>query len=264
MPVTLHHTCVGNGPPLVILHGLFGSGTNWRTVVRHLAQFFTCYAVDLRNHGRSPHVFGMHYTELAADVLAWIDRQRLHQICVIGHSMGGKTAMQLALTNPERISAMIVVDIAPIRSQQDYRPLLHHLINLDLSGNRRADLDARLATTIADDRLRMFLLQSLRSTAAGFAWRIGLEQIQAGLDDILDFPLPTVNACYPGPVLFVRGAASDYVPIEAMAAIRPLFPTARLQTLNDAGHWVHAEQPVAFISAVTAFLCALPSCNPSG
>ncbi len=247
----------GDGPPLLVLHGLFGSGTNWRSTARHLARDHRVLLVDMRNHGASPHAPAMDYASLAADVAALIAREALSRPAVMGHSMGGKAAMRLALDEPERVGALCVVDIAPAPSAHDHADAIAAMRSLDLDAlTGRADADAALAGRVPDPALRGFLLQNLRAGPHGLAWRLGLDAIEAGHDDLLAFPEPAPGARYDGPCLFVRGERSDYVLDAHRDAIARLFPAAELLTVRDAGHWVHAERPEAFLEAIEPFLAA--------
>ena len=255
MPVTLASTVTGHGPPALILHGLFGSGTNWRTIARRLGTRLECHLVDQRNHGRSPHAPGMAYPTLAADVLAYLDARHMDRVGLIGHSMGGKTAMTTALVAPERIRWLIVADIAPAPSPSDHRPILDALRGLALDSlASRAAADAALAPRVPDPALRQFLLQSLVSGGARLRWRIDLEAIAESLPELTDFPPAPARAAYHGPTLFLRGARSDYLSTHHEPPIRALFPAASIATIAGAGHWLHAEQPAAVIARIEQFL----------
>ena len=255
MPVALNFQSLGEGPPLLILHGLFGSGTNWRSIGKQLAGRRRVLLVDLRNHGGSAHAAGMSYPLLAADVRALMDREAIAQAAFLGHSMGGKTAMHLALENPDRVSHLIVVDIAPAVSHHDHRAVIAALESLDLGGvTRRGDADHALAAAIPDRGLRLFLLQNLVATEHGWRWRLNLAALRDAMPDLLGFPEPDAGACYPGPTLFIRGGRSDYLLPEHEARIRELFPAARIDTIADAAHWVHAEQPGRLVESIRAFL----------
>lgn len=255
MAVTLRYKSEGtaSGPPVVILHGLLGSSSNWRSISRRLALRRRVFALDLPNHGESPHVERMSYPAMAEDVRAFLDANAIHTAMVIGHSMGGKTAMRLALETPQRIQRLVVVDIAPAVSHHEHLPWLRAMAALDLDRvTRRADAEAMLASAIPDAAMRAFLLQNLSSTPTGFAWRINLEGIEQSLPALLDFPLPEPVQPFAGPTLFLRGARSDYVRPEDETRIRELFPSAHLVTIAEAGHWIHAEQPERFLTALGA------------
>lgn len=252
--VVLHHQTLGAGPPLVILHGLFGAGENWRTFAKSLADHYQLWLLDLRNHGNSPHASGMSYAELAEDVRAWLDAQALERPTVLGHSMGGKTAMALALTHPDRVRRLVVADIAPVpyRHQSEHRKLIEAMQALPVSeGLTRSDADRLLAEAVPEWTIRAFLLKNLVPEGSTWRWRLNLEALHAGLKDILEFPF---SGIYPRPTLFIGGARSHYLLPEYHAAIHERFTQNRMVLLKDAGHWLHAEQPDAFRETVQAFL----------
>ena len=239
------------GPPILILHGLLGSASNWRSIAGRLAQSRRVLCLDLRNHGDSPHVDEMNYPVMADDVRAFMDAHAIESATVIGHSMGGKTAMRMALDSPRRIERLVVVDIAPTVSDHDHVPVLQAMASLDTTRiARRADAERMLEATIPDAGMRMFVLQNLASTDRGFAWRINLEAIERSLPALLDFPVDADTPPFDGPTLFVRGALSDYVRDHDEPTIRRLFPRAEIATVESAGHWVHAEQPALFLEAL--------------
>ncbi len=255
--VALAHQRLGEGPPLLVLHGLFGSGTNWRSIARGLAGCRSVHLLDARNHGASPHHRVMDYAAMARDVDAFMARARIERADVIGHSMGGKTAMHLALTAPQRVARLLVVDIAPVPSASDHVPLIEAMLALPLARlSRRAEADEALARSVPDAALRAFLLQNLASGESGLAWRINLPAVRDNMPALLGFDAPTGEP-FRGDTLFLRGALSDYVLDEHVAAIHAHFPAARVDTVAGAGHWVHAEQPQRFVQAARAFLgCA--------
>jgi esterase len=252
--IALHQQSLGSGPPLLILHGLFGCGTNWRSIARGLQDCRRVFLLDLRNHGDSPHHEGMDYPTLAADVRAFMDDAGIDEADVIGHSMGGKTAMRLAMDSPKRVSRLMVVDIAPAPSGSDHLPLIDAMMAIPVERlTRRAQADAALAATVAEASLRAFLLQNLKNGPHGLRWRIDLERIRAAMPALVAFPLGE-DECYRGDTMFVRGALSDYVREEHAGAITRHFPTARVESVPDAGHWVHAEQPALFLDIARRFL----------
>ena len=255
MPVGLASTVVGKGTPALVLHGLFGSGTSWRAIARRLADRLECHLVDQRNHGRSPHAHAMAYPELAADVLAYLDARGIGRAGLIGHSMGGKTAMTLALLAPARVRWLVVADIAPARSPSDHRPILDALRSMPLAAiASRGEADAALASTVSDPALRQFLLQNVVSDGARLRWRIDLEAIADALAELTDFRVAEPDAVYEGPTLFLRGARSSYVTFRDEPRIRALFPAASIATIDAAGHWLHAEQPAAVTARIIRFL----------
>lgn len=243
----------------MILHGLFGSGGNWTTVARRLAATHRVIVADLRNHGASPHAEPMDYPSMAADVAALIEARAGGRAAVIGHSMGGKVAMWLALTRPALVERLVVVDVAPV----SYRPTLQayaaamRAVPLR-AGMRRVEADAALAAAIADPAERAFLVQNLRFDAdSAPAWRLNLAAIEPAVPAISAFPDPPAGARYDGKVLVVAGERSGYVRAEHHGTVLRLFPHAAFVVVPGAGHWVHAEAPEPFLRAVEPFL-ALP------
>jgi esterase len=250
----LHYTRQGEGAPLLVLHGLYGSNTNWGSHAKWMAEQFDVILPDLRNHGRSFHDADMRYTTTAEDVRRLMDALGLESALLLGHSMGGKTAMTLALTEPERVRALVVADIAPVvYRHQTHQPLIGAMRRLDLAQVKsRSDAEAALAADIPNRTLRLFLLTNLERRGDRYAWRIPLDILADQLPQLEDFP--PVGGRYEGPALFLHGAESDYVTEEARAAIDGYFPNARVQALPNAGHWLHAEQPDAFADALRVFL----------
>jgi pimeloyl-ACP methyl ester carboxylesterase len=251
--VILHVVERGAGMPLVLLHGLFGRATNFGTVQRRLSEKFRVLAIDLRNHGASPHDAVMDFPAMAADVLDTLRERAALPCALVGHSMGGKVAMTLALRMPDAAARLVVVDIAPVPYAHANRAYVDAMAAIPLhAGLTRAAADAALADAVPDTAVRGFLLQNLQFGAAP-AWRLGLDEIAAAMPNIegwpdLDFPP------YSGPTLFIAGEHSDYVRPEYRPAIREMFPAARFVTLKGAGHWVHADNPSGFVGVLEAFL----------
>jgi esterase len=236
------------GPPLVLLHGLFGSARNFGSVQRAFAERRRSIALDLRNHGASPHDRDMRYATMAADVLQTLDALGALPAVLLGHSMGGKAAMQAALIQP-------VADIAPVPYPPHLRPTAEAMASLPLAmGMTRPAADAALAQAVPDAGMRAFLLQNLQLGEAP-AWRVGLAEIIAAFADIEAWDVPG-SARYTGPTLFIAGATSNYIKPQHRPVIRALFPNARFVTLKNAGHWLHAENPRGFVAVVEAFLTA--------
>jgi pimeloyl-ACP methyl ester carboxylesterase len=250
----LHATESGTGPPVVLLHGLFGRSQNLATLGRRLTTGCRVIALDLRNHGASPHVPGMAYQDMAEDVLETLAARDALPAAILGHSMGGKVAMVLALTHPQAVSRLVIADIAPVAYRHGNSALTQRLLDLALpDGLTRSQADQALAGSIPDDAVRHFLLQNFVPGARP-AWRIGLAEIAAGIPDIEGFPPLADTSGYAGPTLFIRGALSHYVKDAAIPVISARFPAARLETIPAAGHWLHADQPEAFGAAVQQFL----------
>lgn len=233
----------GNGPTLIILHGLFGNLSNWKTISRRLAQNFDTIVVDARNHGRSPWHDEVSYPVMAMDIKQLMDELGIDRAGIVGHSMGGKTAMTLALTIPERLSGIVIVDIAPVVYSHSHIDLIDTLLRLDLgSARKRQDVDQLMQAEIADAGLRQFLSQNLVFRDGQFAWRINLKALAAGMDNLTGFPQNPGNS-YSGPALFIHGKNSDYVQDRHHDEIVKLFPHAVFKGVDNAGHWVHAQAP---------------------
>ncbi len=254
MSVSLAFRETGDGPPLVILHGLFGSGQNWQSVARRLGESYRVLAVDLRNHGGSPSADAMTFSEMVDDLRVFLEEQGIERTALLGHSVGGKTAMVFALLYGQMVDSLIVVDIAPATYDHTFLPLVRAMQRLDLSGGvPRAALDKRLARDVRDKPLRTFLMQNLVNDRGQASWRINLDAIAGHMDDLTGFP-DVEGFVYDGRALFVGGAQSDYVGPQHHERIRELFPWAEFATIPDAGHRVHAEQPERFLEVVRGFL----------
>lgn len=249
----LHVTESGQGPPVALLHGLFGVARNLGVVQRTLAGRFRVLALDMRNHGASPHGSDMRYTALAQDVIETLAAHDALPCALVGHSMGGKAAMRAALMQPDTVSRLIVADIAPVVYPPRNAGFIEALRGIPLTaGLTRAQADAVLARSVDDPGLRAFLLQNL-ITGAQPTWRIGLAEIAAALPDIEGWDAAADSAYY-RPTLFVSGKHSDYIRPEYRPAIRKLFPAARFVTVKNAGHWLHVDNPTGLNAVVEAFL----------
>ncbi len=244
----LHTLASGAGSPVVLLHGLFGTARNLGNLARSLATQHRVLALDQRNHGESPHSPAMDYPTLAADVLETMAAEGALPAAVVGHSMGGKTAMQLALTAPEAVSRLVVADIAPVAYLSHFGGYIPAMQAVQPAMSR-AQAHAVLAEAVPEVGVRTFLLGNFRP---GLGWRVGLAEIGAALPAIEGWP--GTAARYAGATLFITGAQSTYVQPEARSAIETLFPRAQFVTIKDAGHWLHADQPEAFNTAVAEFL----------
>lgn len=250
----LHFERSGKGHPLIILHGLFGSLENWRTFSKIVSHSFQVFAIDQRNHGRSPHSQEFTYPAMREDLHEFMEEQELSSAHVLGHSMGGKTAMLFALTYPDLVDKLIIVDIAPKAYARGHDDIFDALFSLDVTTIRsRHEADVALAQKISDLALRQFLLKNLaRDDAGAFHWRIGLDEIYQGYPEMIrDLEW---NQPFTQPTLFIRGANSGYIKDSDAPAIKSAFPQARLVTIPNTGHWVHAEAPQEFARAVLNFL----------
>ena len=241
-------------PPLLIAHGLFGSGRNWGVIARRLADRRQVMAVDMRNHGLSPRAGSQSYPDMAED-LAQVIRAHGGPMDVMGHSMGGKAAMQLALTHGDLIRRLVVADIAPVAYDHDQSAHIHAMRALDLTGlASRGEADRRLSATIPDPALRAFFLQSLDLKADPPEWRLNLDVLAAEMPKIVGWP--GTQGQFDHPTLFLAGSESHYVKPDYRDTIRTLFPKARFAKLIGAGHWLHADKPREFEDTVRAFLDA--------
>ena len=254
--IALYSRKVGeNGPDFVVLHGLFGSGKNWRSFAGSLEDDFQVWTLDARNHGDSPHADSMSYQQMAEDVARFFVENELENVVLLGHSMGGKTAMQLALQFPDRIAALIVVDIAPVCYDHLHKQLklIEAMQELNLAAEMsRSEIEKKLALKIPEKRLLSFLMTNLNRQNGQFQWRIGLEQIAAGMQELLNYP--ELKSVFKGPVQFIGGENSAYLKFEYHALIRKYFPESRITMLENCGHWLHVEQPAAFQKTVNEFL----------
>ncbi|MGE5546228.1 MAG: alpha/beta fold hydrolase [Solirubrobacterales bacterium] len=244
----------GQGRPLVILHGLMGSSRNWGALTRRFAENRRVIAVDMPNHGASPWTEVMDYPFMARTIASFIEGLGA-PAAVVGHSMGGKAAMVLATSRPELVERLVVVDIAPVGYTHTFAPYIKAMRAAPLAtATRRGDIEQSLAASIPDPRVRAFLMQNLDGEPGKYRWRPNLAVLGAAMDDILAFPALPEGARYDGPALFLAGAESDYVLPEHRPEILRRFPAARIEHLPGAGHWIHADQPDAFVAAVSRFL----------
>ncbi len=242
-------------PTLVLLHGLFGAASNWGSVARRLASRYRVVVPDLRNHGRSPHHPDCSFQALAGDLIGLFDAQAIDAAILVGHSMGGKAAMQFALTHPQRVTGLAVVDIAPVRYDHDFQAVLAGFDAVDLTRlGKRSDADRQMAAQVPDSGVRALLLQNLVKRADGWAWRCNLPALAAARARIVGFPEHPAGAVFPGPTGFIHGALSDYITAAHHPAIRRFFPKASLCAVADAGHWVHADRTAAFMACLEGLL----------
>lgn len=245
------------GEPLLVLHGLFGSQSNWGIHSRALAERFAVIGVDLRNHGDSPHAPELDYQSMAEDVKALIESRGLGSCTILGHSMGGKVAMQLALTYPQLVKRLIIVDIAPVAYQSmgaGHHRVIEGMKTLDLAHVKtRADAEAHLKGHIEDEATLKFIMTSLaRSPDGGLRWKLNVAAIEDQYDRLREKPVGETP--FDKPVLFVKGSESGYIGAKHEAEILALFPQAAVKIVMEAGHWVHADKPQAFQKIVFDYL----------
>lgn len=264
--MNLFYTKLGEGSPLIILHGLYGSGDNWFNIARSLSDTFTVYLVDQRNHGKSPHTPTHNYAELAQDLNEFITSLDLKSFAIIGHSMGGKTAMTYVLEHSERVSKLINVDISPFSyegvehfTEQSafHQSIIERFLTapIDQSGSR-LEIEKYFAEKISNINIRRFLLKNLkRDKNGGFSWKLNIETISASLSNVIDAVPPVkmgaqsfVNS------LFIRGGKSPYISDDDIESIKDVFPNSSFITYKESGHWLHSEETERFIADVRNFL----------
>jgi len=243
----------GSGAPLIIMHGLFGTLLNWSGQIKALSEHFTVYAVDLRNHGRSPHTDSTSYPLMADDIIELMDQQGLASAHILGHSMGGKVAMQLAMNHPQRVDKLIIVDIAPVQYPNHHNDVFAGLNAVQLNSLKsRTEADQQLAQFIEELSVRQFLLTNLyRTEEKQFAWRMNLPVLEACYDEISK---PPSGPAFEKPVLFIKGENSDYITADYRDQILSLFPQAEYRMIQGTGHWPHAEKASIFTRLVLNYL----------
>lgn len=250
----LHFREQGRGSPLVILHGLFGSLENWAFISQQLSEILQVFSVDQRNHGQSPHSPEMNYSLMAEDVGEFVEERGLLKTSLLGHSMGGKVAMQFALRYPDQVERLVIVDMAPRAYRPAHEEIFRALLALNLNQfQTRAQIDDALSAGIPDLTTRRFLLKGLTRTASGsFNWKFDLPSLYHNysfLNEATESDQP-----FEGPTLFIRGEKSDYIREQDLPEIQHLFPGSKVVTISGAGHWVHAEAPEKFLKITKQFL----------
>lgn len=250
----LHSNIIGQGEPLLILHGFLGMGDNWKTLGKQFAEEgYQVHLIDQRNHGRSPHSEEFSYTILAEDVRNYCRDHKLEKVVLIGHSMGGKTAMKTAVTYPELIKDLVVVDIAPRYYEPHHQTILAGLTMLaDAKLTSRQDADKKLAEFIDDWAVRQFLLKNLFRKDNVLKLRVNLPVLKSKIENV--GAALEEGEGFEGSVLFINGSNSNYVSSKDSDLIREYFPYSQLVTIKDAGHWIHAEKPDVFYQAVLRYL----------
>jgi len=244
-----------SGPRVVFLHGLFGQGRNWNNIARSLSDAYRVTAVDLPNHGRSAWTARVDFAEMADQIAGLIDAD--DPVALVGHSLGGKVSMALALRHPELVERLCVVDIAPVeyRNGSEFSRYIAAMKAMDLDAIKtRDDADAAMSEAAPDAGVRAFLLQNLRREGGGWRWQANLDVIDRDLGRLSSWPKEFASATYEGPVLWIAGQTSSYITYEAVPAMRRSFPRVRKVTINGAGHWVHSDQPETFLDVLRVFL----------
>ena len=242
-----------SGPNLIIIHGLFGNADNWHSIAQNLAEYFSVYCVDLPNHGKSDSMPDVTYPKMARAVLDWVTSNNIGTFNLLGHSMGGKVAMQMASLAPTQLEKLIVVDIAPVDYQPSHTQILEGLKAITKTSiSSRKDADVLLSAYESNVSIRQFLLKNLVKNENGYGLALSVENIANSYDVILKKPLieEPVNL----PVLFIKGENSDYIVADYQRNIQAAFPQASFKIISGAGHWLHAEKPIPFTSLVKRFL----------
>lgn len=261
----LNYKVLGQGEAFIILHGLYGMSDNWLTIGKKLAENFQVFLLDLRNHGKSPHSLSHTYNDMVNDLMEFFIEHKLEQATIMGHSMGGKVVMNFALKYPERVSRLIVADIAPrayatltkeAPQAKLHLNIINTMLSIDFSAvEKRQDVAEQMLQNLPDKRIVQFLLKNLKKNEDGkFYWALNVEALRDNLPNVLKGVenMGTMAATYPA--LFLKGENSNYILDEDMENIRQFFPYAEIVTIFDAGHWLHAEQPEAFINAIKTFI----------
>ncbi len=250
----LHYRKYGEGEPLIILHGLFGSADNWHSLARRWGQSFQVFALDLRNHGSSPHESVMTYSEMTQDLNQFIIQQRLGSVNIVGHSMGGKVGMCFAATHPDTVKSLSVLDIGLDRVVGKHELILKALssINPDEFGSRD-DIKKELQTLIKSENIQQFLLKNiLRRMDGSLAWKFNRDALLEHYSDMTTNL--ELDQSFLGSVLFLRGENSDYLEPALSSEILQYFPLAQIQTIKGAGHWIHADQPELLSTTILDFI----------
>lgn len=249
----LNYKSFGEGETLIILHGLFGALNNWVTLGKKYARYYQVFLVDQRNHGQSFHDNTFSYEVMSEDLYQFMRQMNINKTHLIGHSMGGKTAMEFATKYPEKVSKLIVADMGPKSYPVNHAAIIKALYTVRLESlTSRKEADAILSKTIREVSIRQFLLSNLGRTEKGFHWRMNLDAIASNIEEVGKGL--NQNALFDKPTLFLRGGNSDYIPDADFNLIYSIFPKGKIETIAEAGHWLHAERPSEFFDLTTQFL----------
>jgi pimeloyl-ACP methyl ester carboxylesterase len=257
---------IGQGPPLIILHGLYGSSDNWISIAKSISHKFTIYLPDQRNHGRSPHDDKHDYDSLSNDLLEFTNDQKLASFFLAGHSMGGKTAVYFTVRYPERVSGLVVADISPFEDAnknpqafEQHKNIIRTFSELKISdASSRKEIDERLSLMISSERIRNLIMKNLeRETDTGFRWKLNIRTLQDNIGNMMEgLPLPAddYQEITGFPVLFLKGEFSDYLPDDDIPHILKIFPGAEFRIIKNSGHWIHSDNPEAVSEALLSLL----------
>lgn len=249
----LHYQISGSGQPLLIIHGLFGSSDNWKMLAKKLSEHVQVITVDLRNHGRSPHSMDQDYKLMADDIAELIRDLGIQKLDLIGHSIGGKVAMTFSHDYPDYCRKLIVVDIAPKHYLPEHNSIFKALLSLDLSlFTKRSEIDKTLSKSIADKATRQFLLMNLDTSGDRITWRINLPSLFDNYPQLLQ--AVCIEHPITIPTFFIKGSLSNYIQDQDSQLIASVFSNSEIHTIEQAGHWLHAEQPEAFLIKINEFL----------
>ncbi|MEP1034123.1 alpha/beta fold hydrolase [Ekhidna sp.] len=250
----LNFRTLGSGPPLIVMHGVFGSSDNWQTLGKVFSEKFKVYLIDLRNHGNSPHSNEFDYDVMVKDVMELMDDEHLSHAHILGHSMGGKVAMHMATQHSGAVDKLIVVDIAPKYYEPHHQQIFEGFHSVDLAKlQNRKDADDQMAHVITNFGVRQFILKNLdRKKDGSFAWKLNISAIENAIETVGEGIEGEVS--FAGPTLFIAGSKSDYITNDDHNLIQSYFPAAKIVTINGAGHWVHAEKPHELGELVIEFL----------
>ncbi len=249
----LNFSQAGEGPPLLLIHGLFGSLENLGGIARLLAKQFSVYSIDLPNHGRSPHSDSLSLRSMAGAVANWLDSRQLERVNLVGHSLGGKVGMELALSEPDRVGKLAVMDIAPVNYPPHHDDVFAGLAAVDpKSLKTRSEADAILKSHVPEIAVRSFLLKNLVKNGDGFGWRMNLPVLRQHYDQILS--ANSDGGQFDGDVLFIKAGDSKYIQEKHREAILSRFPKAGVKVVPGTGHWLHAEKPELVAGIITRFI----------
>lgn len=254
--VHLNYKKYGEGDPLIVLHGLFGSLDNWATLARQWSDTFTVYAVDLRNHGKSPHTSSHTINNMATDIQDFISEHNIKNPVLLGHSMGGKAAMETVLTHPDQIRGLIIADMGAQSYPRGHDEIFSAIRSLNLEeAESRKYIEEKLSDTIDDKGIVYFISKNISRTKEGYHWKMNIDTLERDYEEVLKAIRP--GRIFDKPTLLLKGEKSNYVNEENINLLRQLFPRIKIEAIKDSGHWVHAENPDLFEQRVRSFMKSL-------
>ncbi|MFW5793399.1 MAG: alpha/beta fold hydrolase [Bacteroidota bacterium] len=250
----LNYKKIGNGPPLIILHGLFGMLDNWMGIAKKLENDYTVFLVDQRNHGKSGRSDVFNYQSMSDDLLEFMNTHEIVSANLIGHSLGGKTIMQFAFDYPEKVNKLIVADISPAATENKHEMIINAMLSIDFSKHKtRSEVEKELSKSIRSKRLLMFLMKNLYwKDRKHLGWKTNLEGVINNIENVGEEIKS--DRQYTGPALFIKGGRSDYIGISEMHLIKKYFPYSEIKTIKGATHWLHADKPNEFYQLIKEYL----------